>query len=647
MNKKIVGIFMCMLLIESSFIAIGNVVDNVYIKQNFENEIDKTNYKTSQNGVILDQVLDENNKGYTIIHIWGSHYEMGYAQAELLGEYIIIVINDIKDYVGDYYNQIRDLMSESIWLPEEIEYEFDGMLDYLKNAYPSENIDKLDLKVMNTLGDWAYGFSCRSHSCWGRYVSNPIKTLSTRRLDFASVVPSANHHVLCARDPNDGSTRWVNLGPPGYILTPTSVNEYGVLVSSHDYNSYDTDFTGNRMPRMVAFRYATTFAINPDLSTHLNDIYNEMQNYEMMTGSFLNYYAPEGYGGVMTFNPLQSGPDFYHLRTPQENWHHGEAIITTNAWTDGTFTPEDEDFNADIYYDDESPKTLESHWDLLHYDGGGNRGLHQLSVAYRNREDMTIWFDGRLSNIGKRTPRLEWEWGDLFSEPPLTPVINGPTSGNVGEEQVYTFNAIDPDGDNIYYCIDWGDNSNEVCIGPFPSGTEQTSSHTWNEEGTYIIRAKTRDIHNAESDWVNFEVTMPKNKMEYYQTPFHIMSSNNNVLCPILLAITLGFTLRALRVLESIPEDIQYWIDSYNDGKINALELLIEIFSCTTIDIINTLYAKAGFRFFYNLWHDLCTGPSLDIYTPFFTSISGLELSLNQYNLLTFKILTDGCRCDQ
>ena len=40
-------------------------------------------------------------------------------------------------------------------------------------------------------------------------------------------------------------------------------------------------------------------------------------------------------------------------------------MITTNRQTDGTTTPGDEDFGADDYYDDESPKTLESHWDLL------------------------------------------------------------------------------------------------------------------------------------------------------------------------------------------------------------------------------------------------------------------------------------------
>jgi hypothetical protein len=90
-------------------------------------------------------------------------------------------------------------------------------------------------------------------------------------------------------------------------------------------------------------------------------------------------------------------------------------MITTNAWTDGTYTPADENFGADAYYDDESPKTLESHWSLL---AEGSNGLHLLSVAYRGRGDMTIWADGRLDGVG-RTPRLEWEWNALFTTDPV------------------------------------------------------------------------------------------------------------------------------------------------------------------------------------------------------------------------------------
>ncbi len=349
MKKKIVGIFVMMLLILTAVLpVVGTMNELIKGESNTISLTSKTVLATAQNGVILDQELDDNNKGYTVIRVWGSNYEMGYAQAELLGDYMVQAFNETKDYLGDDYNPTRLIIADAVWMPPGIEDEIDGMVDCLAVTHPSESIDELDVKVCNTLGDWAYA-GCRSHTCWGRYVTAPIKTLSTRRLDFTIPYSAACHHVLCARDPDDGSPRWVNLAWPGYVLTATGLNEFGTLVSSHDYQSTNTDFSPGRMPRMVAFRYAMTFAINPDVSTHLNDTFAELQNYEIMTGSFLNYYAPEGYGGVMTCNPYVSGPDFYHLRVPQEIWHHGEAMITTNAWTDGTFTPPDEDFGVDAY----------------------------------------------------------------------------------------------------------------------------------------------------------------------------------------------------------------------------------------------------------------------------------------------------------
>jgi len=364
---------------------------------------------SAQNGAILEQELDESGRGYTVMRVWGSHYQIGYAQAQLLGDQIVQGVNETKAFLDQLgaYDMVRGIMADAVWMPPAIEDEFDGAVDCLALTHPEADIDELDLKVGSTAGEWLYG--CRSHTCWGRYVAEPIKTLSTRRLDFASLYPTMSHHVLCARVPDDGSPRWVNLGWPGIPTVATGVNEFGTLVSLHDYNCA-TDFAAGRLPRMVACRYALTFATDPDVSLHLGDVYAELQSYELMTGSFFNYYAPEGHGGVMVGYPYHSGPDFYYLRTPQEVWHHGEAVITTNAWTDGTYTPSDENFGADAYYDDESPKTLESHWDLLADSGNG---LHMLSVAYRGRCDMNIWADGRISGVN-RTPRLEWEWTQLF-----------------------------------------------------------------------------------------------------------------------------------------------------------------------------------------------------------------------------------------
>ena len=358
-------------------------------------------------GVILDQQLYPNGRGYTVIRVWGSNYEMGWAQAGLLGDAIVQGVSQTKSYLGTYrYSLARNIMATAAWRPPGLEDEFDGLVARLALTHPAAQIDKLDLKVVCTLGDWLYG-GCRSHTCWGRYVAAPIRTLSTRRLDFITLIPMMNHHVLCVRVPTDGAPEWVNLAWPGLVTAATGVNEFGTIVSLHDYQC-QTDLAANRLPRMVACRYALTLATDPNVSTHLTAVFDELRNYETMTGSFINYYAPEGHGGVMVCHPFQS-PDFYYLRRPQPVWHHGEALITTNAWTDGTYTPADEDFGADAYYNDERPKTLESHWTLLTKTGGG---LHMLSVAYRGRGDLTVWADGRLDGIG-RTPRLEWEWPDL------------------------------------------------------------------------------------------------------------------------------------------------------------------------------------------------------------------------------------------
>jgi hypothetical protein len=384
---------------------VGTVIDNVQVFKI------ASPYQYSINGELVEQQLGYSGQGHTVIRLWGSYYEMGYAHAHLLGDYIVDGVYQTKAILGGgAYDDMRQVMAQAIWMPSTIEDELDGMVDSLASTHPEAGIDKLALKVFNTLGDWAY--ACRSHICWGRYVAEPIKTLATRRLDFPTIIPLVNCHVLCAYDPNDGSPRWVNMTWPGLVTVATGLNEYGTIVSSHNYQSHITDLAAGRIPRLVAFRHALTFATDPDASAHLDTVFAELQNYEVMTATFLNYYAPEGHCGVMVCNPNRADADFYYLRRPQPSWHHGEAIITTNDWTDGTFTPADEDFGADAYYNDESPKTHESHWHLVD-PVTVNHGLHRLSVAYRGRRDMTVWADGRLDGIG-RTPRLEYEWSDLF-----------------------------------------------------------------------------------------------------------------------------------------------------------------------------------------------------------------------------------------
>jgi len=100
---------------------------------------------------------------------------------------------------------------------------------------------------------------------------------------------------------------------------------------------------------------------------------------------------------------------------------------------------------------------------------------------------------------------------NLVNDPPTKPTIAGPTNGKPDIEYEFIFNSTDPNDDSIMYLIEWGDDTTEWTeYGD--SGEEFTLKHIWNKEGNYIIKAKAIDIDNAESNWSEFKLNIPRNK---------------------------------------------------------------------------------------------------------------------------------------
>ena len=100
---------------------------------------------------------------------------------------------------------------------------------------------------------------------------------------------------------------------------------------------------------------------------------------------------------------------------------------------------------------------------------------------------------------------------EIVNNAPDNPDIQGPASGKIKEEQVFTVSTADPEGDDVYYWIEWYDGDPDGSWqGPYDSGEEVPFSHTWTEKGTYTVRVKAKDIYGTESDWSTLEVNMPK-----------------------------------------------------------------------------------------------------------------------------------------
>jgi len=110
---------------------------------------------------------------------------------------------------------------------------------------------------------------------------------------------------------------------------------------------------------------------------------------------------------------------------------------------------------------------------------------------------------------------------DTGNQPPNTPTIDGPPSGNKEVEYWYSFNATDPNGNEIWYSIDWGDDYIEEWIGPREPGMKISMNHTWYSQETFQIKVKVKDVFDEESDYATLSVSIPKNKATI-KTPLFI-----------------------------------------------------------------------------------------------------------------------------
>ena len=138
---------------------------------------------------------------------------------------------------------------------------------------------------------------------------------------------------------------------------------------------------------------------------------------------------------------------------------------------------------------------------------------HQEALDRLNQYSQDIFRTDINGNIAVITDGFDWNV--LYDKPddkPNTPKITGPSYGQVGEEYSFMVKTYDPNNDEIFYKWNWSDGSETDWLGPFSSGEEQYASHSWNENGAYVIKVKAKDINGHESSWGSLNVVMPKTK---------------------------------------------------------------------------------------------------------------------------------------
>jgi hypothetical protein len=150
---------------------------------------------------------------------------------------------------------------------------------------------------------------------------------------------------------------------------------------------------------------------------------------------------------------------------------------------------------------------------------GAINGTKSLVISgLTNSTSYKVWVNATDPTGSGLYTRKWYIFTTIVGLPPNPPTINGPASGKVGVSYVYYFLTADPDGDDVYYRIDWGDGLVTEWIGPYHSSQLVLASHSFSSIGTSIIKCQAKDTHGLLSNWGQLIVTMPK-EMTHIPSP--------------------------------------------------------------------------------------------------------------------------------
>jgi len=217
----------------------------------------------------------------------------------------------------------------------------------------------------------------------------------------------------------------------------------------------------------------------------INTTYNSQND----TDSFMSFGDQEVYNNPpnMPSNPIP--PDGSTV-----------GIMVSLCWTGGD--PNGNEVVYNVYFGNISPPPK-----IL-----SNLSINCTDPGMLEFDTTYYWQIISVDEHGASTEGPIWEFTTRENQPPDAPIINGPHSVKRGRTYSYNFVAKDPNGDDVFYEIQWGDGEVTPWDRPHESNVIITIDHSWDEKGTFKIMARAKDEYGSIGEWGTFDITMPKNR---------------------------------------------------------------------------------------------------------------------------------------
>jgi hypothetical protein len=263
-------------------------------------------------------------------------------------------------------------------------------------------------------------------------------------------------------------------------------NYYELWIINSEYD-WSGSFTQTEITTILNYRNeGNGLVINADNIDPLGGGFAHTAN-QISIPLGVTFYGSANHGGPSIQPDFEQHPLFVGVTTIHGDANEARLSINTPAKDVAT------------YQDDYIIAVLEAQ-------SGSGRVVFDNTIAR--------FLDGGNNVLIGDTPKYVKNIADwVNNQPPTTPTINGPTKFFPNIYKEFTFLSTDPDGDQIYYYIEWGDGSIINWQGPYPSGTPYKASHKWVDKATFTIKCKAKGINGAESDFGTLDISTPRCKI--------------------------------------------------------------------------------------------------------------------------------------
>lgn len=211
--------------------------------------------KKVKNGVLYE--AGPENARFPVVHVYGSSYDMGYAQGELMGEYLSGFVHGVFEYIQDSViddskfphipKKLKQLILEkgintaldwnlketSPFIPQSYNDEIQGISD----ALPSVTKDLLNRLQMFPEITKA---SCSFFGSWSS-ASKDGKTYHMRSLDYDTEGPFLDFPQVTIYHPSDGNS-FASVGWPATLGALTGMNDQQMGINEIGVSFPDDSF---------------------------------------------------------------------------------------------------------------------------------------------------------------------------------------------------------------------------------------------------------------------------------------------------------------------------------------------------------------------------------------------------------------------